>query len=238
MNIIIGWTQSYGKFRDDRLIKIPVNRALQMAKDAEDKVKKAKKEKKRLEASGAVAVTEGVATLTVSSDLIAHDVEMLDGGATVEKGLSKNKGIAMISPADLSPIAKPLADRKLGKKVTKLIKRATKLRRTRRGVKETVKAIRKGEKGILVLAADITPIDIISHLPIAAEDASIPYVFIASKEELGRHCSSRRPTSCVLVSLNPLQRKKEGGGDSKEEDEEDLKEIYGECFGEIGELVY
>ena len=98
-------------------------------------------------------------------------------------------------------------------------------------------ADRKRTVSILVLAADINPIDIISHLPIAAEDASIPYVFIASKEELGRHCSSRRPTSCVLVSLNPLQRKKEGGGDSKKEDEEDLKEIYGECFGEIGGLV-
>ena len=90
---------------------------------------------------------------------------------------------------------------------------------------------------ILVLAADITPMDIISHLPIVAEDESIPYVFITSKEELGRHCSSRRPTSCVLVSLNPLHRKKKGTGDSKKEDEEDLQEIYSECFKEIGELV-
>lgn len=62
----------------------------------------------------------------------------------------------------------------------------------RRGVKEVGKSIRRNEKGyvcttleviprVLVLAADIFPVDVISHLPVLAEENSIPYVFVSSR---------------------------------------------------------
>ena len=47
----------------------------------------------------------------------------------------------------LAPIAKPLAQGKLLKRLHKLVSKATKEKQIRRGVKETVKAIRKGSKG-------------------------------------------------------------------------------------------
>ena len=47
----------------------------------------------------------------------------------------------------LSPISSPLADEKLKKKVLKLTKRAAKRKTLLRGVKEVVKALRKGTKG-------------------------------------------------------------------------------------------
>lgn len=49
----------------------------------------------------------------------------------------------------LSPIAKPLANGKLLKRLLKLVSKATKEKQIRRGVKETVKAMRKGTKGYL-----------------------------------------------------------------------------------------
>ena len=42
-------------------------------------------------------------------------------------------------------------------------------KRLRRGVKEVVKAIRKGAKGICILAADVNPVDVYSHIPIICE---------------------------------------------------------------------
>ena len=48
----------------------------------------------------------------------------------------------------VSPIATPLAEDKLSKKLLKLIKKGMKDKLVRRGVKETVKAIRKGTKGV------------------------------------------------------------------------------------------
>ena len=116
-------------------------------------------------------------------------------------------------------------------------------------MKEVVKAIRKGEKGyvsklmlpscmlnghpsLLILAADITPIDIISHLPVMAEDANIPYVFVPSKEELGHASATKRPTSCVMVC--PDQKKKSKPKDGEKEDkDDDYRETYDECCKEI-----
>lgn len=124
----------------------------------------------------------------------------------------------------------------------------------KRGVKEVVKGIRKGEKGcvrhpllprltitsfllqysLLVLAADITPMDIISHLPVLSEEAQIPYVFVPSKEELGHASSTKRPTSCVMICPDSKKpKKKEGAEESKEDD---YREAYDECWKEVQKL--
>src|SRR5216684_4445852 len=129
---------------------------------------------------------------------------------------------------------------------------ASKARQVKRGVKEVAKAIRKGEKGcanflggsvgecvteafnrLLILAADITPIDIISHLPVLSEEAQIPYIFIPSKEELGHASSTKRPTSCVMICPDSKRGSKSKAGD---EDKGDYKELYDECYREVVKL--
>ena len=81
----------------------------------------------------------------------------------------------------VSVIANPLASKKLTKRVYKLVKKSTKCKSTRRGVKEVVKALRKGEKGMCIIAGDISPIDVISHLPVFCEENDVHYVFVPSK---------------------------------------------------------
>lgn len=79
------------------------------------------------------------------------------------------------------PIARPMADDKLSKKVLKVAKKAAKKKQIRRGVKEVVKALRKNVKGICLIAADISPIDVVTHIPVLCEDNSVPYLFVPSK---------------------------------------------------------
>lgn len=86
-----------------------------------------------------------------------------------------------------------------------------------------------------MLAADINPIDIISHLPILSEEAQIPYIFVASKEELGHASSTKRPTSCVMVCPNQKRRTKRKEGDAEEADD-DYRELYEECYREVETL--
>ena len=100
----------------------------------------------------------------------------------------------------MSVIAQPLASEKTTKKVHKLVKKASQAKCVRRGVKEVVKALRKGEKGFCVIAGDISPIDVVSHLPIMCEDRQIPYIYVPSKQDLGAAASTKRPTSCILVN--------------------------------------
>ncbi|KAF9926316.1 snoRNA-binding protein [Linnemannia zychae] len=129
---------------------------------------------------------------------------------------------------DVSPIAAPLAADKLTKKLLKTVKKAAKAKHVKRGVKEVVKGLRKGEKGLVLIAGDISPIDVITHVPVLCEENDVPYVFLPSKEELGTAGSTKRPTSCVMVVL---------GGKKKDMDSaKEYKELYDECFAKVKEM--
>lgn len=38
---------------------------------------------------------------------------------------------------------------------------------------------------VCIIAGDISPIDVITHLPVLCEDHDIPYIFVPSKEVIG-----------------------------------------------------
>lgn len=97
-------------------------------------------------------------------------------------------------------------------------------------MKEVVKALRKSPlgapsassaniPGIVVLAADISPMDVISHIPVLCEDHNVPYIFVTSRAELGAAGNTKRPTSVVMVS-------EKSGKKEKVEGEEEYVEVY------------
>merc|ERR1712157_205399 len=134
------------------------------------------------------------------------------------------KGVTMVVRL-VSPIAKPMADEKLAKKILKAVKKAAKVKALKRGVKEVVKAVRKGSKGTCIIAGDVSPIDVLSHVPVLCEDNEVPYVFVPSKEELGAAGLTKRPTSCILLLPKPWKQ-------SKDADKGEV-EKYEESYGEI-----
>jgi H/ACA ribonucleoprotein complex subunit 2 len=81
--------------------------------------------------------------------------------------------------------------------------------------------VRKGDKGICVIAGDLSPIDVISHLPVLCEDNDVPYIYVNSKEALGLAGQTKRPTSCVLIMK---------GSDAEQ------KEKYQELFTKVKSL--
>lgn len=104
----------------------------------------------------------------------------------------------------------------------------------KRGVKEVVKALRKSAipaanapigvpNGVVVLAADISPMDVISHIPVLCEDHGIPYVFVTSRAELGASAATKRPTSVVMVTPKAAKGKKE--------DDEEFTKVFEELAG-------
>jgi len=182
-----------------------------------DGVKKSKKEKKSKLSEDNVAAA--VAEVTVSPD-VEMEVVVQEGSAEVE---AKPVGA-------LVPFANPLADEKATKKVLKSVKKAAKNKTLKRGVKEVVKALRKSPQGagntqfpgVVILAADISPMDVISHIPVLCEDHNVPYIFVTSRAELGAAGNTKRPTSVVMVSEARTGSKKA----EKIEGEEEFKEVY------------
>ncbi|KAG8475831.1 hypothetical protein CXB51_032768 [Gossypium anomalum] len=131
----------------------------------------------------------------------------------------------------VAPIAKPLAGKRLCKKTFKLVRKAAELKCLKRGVKEVVKSIRRGHKGLCVIAGNISPIDVITHVPILCEEADIPYVYVPSKEDLATAGATKRPTCCVLVLTKPTK------GELDPSEQEKIKADYSQVVADISELT-
>nr|POE75614.1 h/aca ribonucleoprotein complex subunit 2 [Quercus suber] len=220
--------------------------------------KAAKKEEKKKRKHSEVAAAEDAATpkkekkdkKRKSSSAADGDVSMVDSSAVKDDAddeVEAKKNGALESPGEaaLVPFANPLCDEKSQKKVLKGVKKAAKSKALRRGVKECVKSIRKSPlasphttastlpPGIVVLAADISPMDVISHIPVLCEDHGIPYVYVPSRAELGAAGNTKRPTSVVMIGRGV-------GKGVEEEKKGEWEESYGELFkvaSKLGEGV-
>merc|ERR1711964_817117 len=183
-----------------------------------DGVKKSKKDKKsKLNGDNMAAAIEEVTKADAKSP--AQEESALMVVDTVGE-------IAIKPIGALVPFANPLAE----KKVLKGVKKAAKNKTLKRGVKEVVKALRKSPQGagnvvvpgIVILAADISPMDVISHIPVLCEDHNVPYIFVSSRAELGAAGNTKRPTSVVMVSESRVGAKKA----EKIEGDEEFGEVY------------
>ena len=56
------------------------------------------------------------------------------------------------------------------------------------------------EEGLVVMALDISPPEILAHMPMLCAEKDIPYTYVPSKEELGKASGLKVPTAAVAVS--------------------------------------
>lgn len=97
-------------------------------------------------------------------------------------------------------------------------------------MKECEKAIKKcppktaasGEipaPGLVIIAGDISPMDVIMHFPILCEEHGVPYLYVRSRADLGVAACTKRATSVVM--LKPEGKKNNSGeGNKKDADTE------------------
>jgi len=78
-------------------------------------------------------------------------------------------------------VSKDLSD-----KVLQLLEMARNSGKIRKGTNEATKAIEKSAAQIVVIAEDVEPEEIVMHLPALCDEKKIPYVYVPSKQELGR----------------------------------------------------
>ncbi len=92
-------------------------------------------------------------------------------------------------------VSKELADKT--HEALRLAKDSGKLRR---GVNETTKAIERGHAKLVVMAEDVTPEEILMHLPILCSEKQIPFCYVSSKQELGKSSGIEVPTSAIAIT--------------------------------------
>merc|ERR1712015_367977 len=117
----------------------------------------------------------------------------------------------------VSCIAKPMASKKLTKKLYKLIKKGSKHKGfVRNGLKDVQARIRKGETGLVVFAGDVTPVDVMCHMPAVCEEKGLPYCYTPSRSLLGQAMGVKRGSLMVLIKKH-----------------DDYEELYNECKEEV-----
>eukprot|EP00658_Telonema_sp_P-2_P005345 TRINITY_DN11_c0_g1_i1.p1 TRINITY_DN11_c0_g1~~TRINITY_DN11_c0_g1_i1.p1 ORF type:complete len:127 (+),score=34.86 TRINITY_DN11_c0_g1_i1:215-595(+) len=104
--------------------------------------------------------------------------------------------------AEVNPKAFPLADTDMTRKTLELIQQACNYKQLRKGANEATKALNRGISEFVVLAADTEPLEILLHLPLLCEDKNVPYLFVPSKQALGRACGVSRPVISCSVTVN------------------------------------
>lgn len=113
----------------------------------------------------------------------------------------RDRRTAAMTEADVNPKAYPLADAHLTKKLLDLVQQSCNYKQLRKGANEATKTLNRGISEFIVMAADAEPLEIILHLPLLCEDKNVPYVFVRSKQALGRACGVSRPVIACSVTI-------------------------------------
>lgn len=68
------------------------------------------------------------------------------------------------------------------------------------GTNEVTKAIERNEAELIVIASDVSPEEIVMHLPALAEEKDIAYTFVPDKEELGLAAGINVQSAAIAVT--------------------------------------
>lgn len=68
------------------------------------------------------------------------------------------------------------------------------------GTNEVTKSIERNEAELVVIASDVSPEEIVMHLPALCEERDIPYTFVPDKEELGLAAGINVQSAAVAVT--------------------------------------
>merc|ERR1712010_185075 len=110
--------------------------------------------------------------------------------------------------AESNSKAFPLSDTEMTRKILDLLQQSCNYKQLRKGANEATKTLNRGISEFVVMAADTEPLEILLHLPLLCEDKNVPYVFIPSKQALGRACGvSRSVISCSITTNEGSQLK-------------------------------
>lgn len=82
-------------------------------------------------------------------------------------------------------------------RVLEVIKQSGKLKK---GANEVTKAVERNQAKLVVLASDVSPAEIVMHLPILCEEKSIVCVVAGTKDELGAAAGLTVGTVAVTVT--------------------------------------
>jgi len=72
----------------------------------------------------------------------------------------------------------------------------------KKGTNETTKAIERGNAALVLIAEDVEPEEIVMHLPELATERDVPFVFVATQDDVG-HAAGLEVGSAAAAIVEP-----------------------------------
>jgi large subunit ribosomal protein L7Ae len=86
----------------------------------------------------------------------------------------------------------------------------------KKGTNEVTKQVERGQAKLVVMASDVSPEEILAHMPVLCQEKNVTYTYVPSRMDLGRSAGLNTGTACLaLVDV----------GDAKDLLEKIIKEI-------------
>ncbi|MBT4192184.1 MAG: 50S ribosomal protein L7ae [Candidatus Diapherotrites archaeon] len=73
------------------------------------------------------------------------------------------------------------------------------------GLNEVTKAIERGTAKMVVVAEDVSPAELVMHIPLLCGEKSVPCSYIATRKDLGEKAGLRMATSAIAIVESPVE---------------------------------
>ncbi len=80
-----------------------------------------------------------------------------------------------------------------------LLEKIAKSGKVRIGANEATKAAERGVAKLIVIAEDVSPPEIVMHLPLICREKNIPYSYVSTKKGLGQYVGLEVGTAAIAV---------------------------------------
>ena len=69
----------------------------------------------------------------------------------------------------------------------------------RKGMNEVTKSIERNSAKLIVMAEDVSPPEILFHVPLLCEEKSVPYAYLSTKKEVGSAVQINVGSSAIAI---------------------------------------
>ncbi len=89
--------------------------------------------------------------------------------------------------------------KELGAQIYETVEKARSTGRVAKGANEVTKQVERGVAKLVVMAEDVSPPEILAHVPLLCEEKGIPYCYVPSKAELGTAAGLAVGTAAIAI---------------------------------------
>jgi large subunit ribosomal protein L7Ae len=87
----------------------------------------------------------------------------------------------------------------LGVQALEAVEKSVSTGKIAKGTNEVTKQIERGAAKLVLMAEDVSPEEILAHIPLLCEEKGIPYGYVVAKQELGNAAGLSVATAAIAI---------------------------------------